>query len=116
MSNYLYSAFDCMLSCHVRLSGYIECGFTHKPNEALSICHWNLNCLSAHNIAKLHVLKAYVTVHKFDIICLSEMYLDSSITVDDHELETSGYNLIHSNHPSNSKCGGVCIYLKKFFL
>ena len=53
-------------------SGGVEVnpGPNRKPNGALSICHWNLNSISAHNFAKLYLLKAYVTVHKFDIICL----------------------------------------------
>ena len=112
-SIYLFFFFNLLVS----LSGDLEVnpGPNCKPNEALSIYHWNLNSLSAHNMATLHLLKAYVTVHKFDIICLSETYLDSSITVNDHNLETSGYNLIHSDHPSNSRCGGVCIYYKKYF-
>ena len=53
-----------------------------------------------------------MSVHKFDIICLSETYLDSSI--DDVSLEISGYYLIRSDHPSNKKRGGICIYYKKF--
>ena len=32
-----------------------------------------------------------MTVHKFDIICLSETYLDYSIPFDDNSLEISGY-------------------------
>ena len=60
----------------------------------------------------MHILEAYVTIHKFDIICLSETYLDSSIPVDDNNLDISG--LIRSDHPSNSKRGGVCIYYKNF--
>ena len=55
-----------------------------------------------------------MTVHKSSIICLSETYLDSSILFDYNNLETTGYNLIHSDQPSNSKRGGVCIYHKKF--
>ena len=51
-------------------------------------------------------------VHKFDIICLSETYVDSSI--DDESLEISGYYLICPDHPSNKKCGGICIYYKNF--
>ena len=63
----------------------------------------------------MHLLKAYVTVHKFDLICLSETYLDSSIPFDDNNLEISGYNnLTRSDHLSNSKRGCVCIYYKKF--
>ena len=34
------------------------------------------------------------------------------MTSDDGNLETLGYNLIRSDHPSNSKRGGVCIYYK----
>ena len=80
----------------------------------ISICHWNLNSISAHNYIKLFLLKAYIAIHKFDIICLSETYLDSSTTSDDDNLAISGYNLIRSDHPSNNKRGGVCIYYKNF--
>ena len=38
----------------------------------LSIWHWNLNSISAHNYAKIYLLKAYIAIHKFDIICISE--------------------------------------------
>ena len=63
-----------------------------KQNTAkkLSICHWNLNSITAHNFAKLVLLKAYKSIHKFDIICLSETYLDSSILHDDINLEIPG--------------------------
>ena len=61
---------------------------------------------------KLSLLRAYVSVHKFDIIRLLETYLDFSI--DDESLEISGYYLIRSDHPLNKKCGGICIYYKNF--
>ena len=80
----------------------------------ISVCHWNLNSISPHNYTKLFLLKAYIAIHKFDIICLSETYLDSSTTSDDDNLAISGYNLIRSDHPSNNKRGGVCIYYKNF--
>ena len=64
----------------------------------------------------MFLLKAYIAIHKFDIICLSETYLDSSTTSHDDDLSNSGYNLIRSDHPSNNKRGGVCIYYKNFFL
>ena len=53
-----------------------------------------------------------MSVHKLDIICLSETYLDSSI--DDERLQMSEYYLIRSDHPSNKKRGGICIYYKNF--
>ena len=34
------------------------------------------------------------------------------ITEDDENLQVSGYDLIRSDHPSNSKRGGIAIYYK----
>ena len=78
------------------------------------MCHWNLNSISAHNYIKSFLLKVYIAIHKFDIICLSETYLDSSTTFDDDNLAISRYNVIRINHRSNNKRGGVCIYYKIF--
>ena len=47
-----------------------------------------------------------------DIVCLSETYLDSTIQSDNDNLEIPGHNLVRSDHPSNNKRGGVCIYYK----
>ena len=90
----------------VSLSSDIEVnpGSNRKANEALSIYHWKLNSIFALNFAKLHILKTYLTVHKFDIICLSEVYLDSSTPFDDDNLEISDYNLICSDNPSINTC------------
>ena len=61
---------------------------------------------------KVSLLLAYISVHKFDIICLSETYLNSEIPSDDENLEISGYDLVGEDHPSNSKRGGVCFSYK----
>ena len=45
--------------------------------ENFSICHWNLNTFLVHNYAKLWLFKGYVNCHNFDIVYLSESYLDS---------------------------------------
>ena len=92
---------------------------TQKPNTCspctpCSICHWNLNSISVHSYAKMFLLKAYIAIHKFDIVCISEMYLDSNASPDNNNLKISRYNLILSDHPSNSKRGGICIYCKHF--
>ena len=98
----------------VLLSGAVEINLGPKrtPKASLSICHWNLNGISAHNYVKLSLLRAYLAFHKFDIIRLSETDLNSSNSPDDEILETSRYNLVHSDHPLNGKRGGVCIYYK----
>ena len=71
--------------------------------KGFSVCHWNLNSIFAHNSAKVFLLKTYVAIHKFDIICLSETYLDSSIPTNNDNLDIDEYNLVRSDHPSNTK-------------
>ena len=80
--------------------------------EYLSICHWNLNSISAHDYSKIFFLKAYIILHKFDVISLSKTYLDSTIPNDDDKIKIPGYTFIRSDHPSNTKRGGACIYYK----
>ena len=41
-------------------------------------------------------------------------FLNSSIPSDDNRIKIDGYNLIRSDHPSNLKIGGVCIYFKEY--
>ena len=87
---------------------------TWDQSATFSICHWNVNSISAHNYSKVFLLKAYIAIHKFDIICISETYLDSSTPSDDSNLEISGYTLVRSDHPSNNKRGDVCSYYKSY--
>ena len=99
-----------LLQCH----GDIEVNPGPKKllnNKSLSICHWNLNSLTAHNYSKLTQLKAYISIYKHDFACLSETYLDS--LTPNSLLEIDGYNLIRADHPNNTKRGGVCIYYKE---
>ena len=83
-----------------------------KRKDTRFFCfQWNVNSILAHN--KLSLLEAYNTIHKYDILCISETYLDSSISVDDTTLSLPGYNLVQSHHPRNIKRGGVCLYYKE---
>ena len=61
---------------------------------SIFLCHWNLNSIATRNYAKVFLLKAYIAVYNFDIVCISETYLDPSITSDTGNLEILGYNLI----------------------
>ena len=83
------------------------------PNErdnSLSICHWNLNSVWVDEFAKIAQITAFFNVHKFDIFCIGESFLDSSIETDDSRLKIDNYELLRSDHPSNSRQGGVCLY------
>ena len=86
-------------------------GSKKLKKDSLSVCHWNLNNLSAHNFSKLTQMKACISVYKHDFICLSETYLDSSTL--DSLLKIDRYILVRADHPSNIKRGGVCIYYKE---
>ena len=107
----------CVCSTLITLSGDIEKNPGSKPSscEKFSICHWNLNSISAHNFIKISLLRAYVSTHKFDILCLSEIYLDSSIYSNDNDLTIPSYDLYRANHPSNVKRGGFVSTIKIFF-
>ena len=84
--------------------------------SSLTFCHWNLNGLTAHDSTKVSLLQAHITQHNYDIICLTETFLNSSIPSDDNRITIDGYNLVRSDHPSDWKKGGVCIYYKNIFL
>ena len=83
-----------------------------KKKEAIffSCFQWNVNRILAHN--KLSLLEAYKTTHKYDILCTSETYLDSSISADT-TLSLPGDNIVQSDHPDNVTWGGVCLYYKE---
>ena len=57
---------------------------------------------------------AYNTIDKYDIICLSETYLESSTVLGDDGLKIPGYNLVRCDYSMNTKCGGVCVYYKSY--
>ena len=97
------------------MSGNVEVNPGSKRNSCQSqsfpICHWNINSLIGHSVAKVSLLTAYLSVNKFDVICLSETY-NSNILTDDENLQIPGYSTATVDHPSNTKHGGACVYYK----
>ena len=57
------------------------------------------------------IISSNTAYHKYNIICLSETYLDCSVPYDDPRLNLSGYKLVRANN----KRGAVCIYFKETF-
>ena len=95
--SYIFSIFVVYLLYHIRLirlSGDIELNPGPKPSsfKCFSICHWNLNSITSHDFLKVKLLTAYNVMHKFDIICISESYLNSGTWSNDDNLNTPGYN------------------------
>ena len=98
------------------LGGEVQLNIRPKQSSinTFLICHWNLNSISAYNYAKIFLLKAYILIYRFDIICISETYLDSNTSPDDSHFDICSYNLIRPDHPSNNKRGGI--YINIFYL
>ena len=112
--NILFFGFYIMVFINlILLCGDIEenPGPKTKPNDNLSVCHWNVNSIPSHNFQKIAVLESFVAMHKFDIICISETFLNN--TYEDNDLNLNGYSLLQADHPSNAKRGGVCSYYKE---
>ena len=84
-----------------------------RKSSALKFCHWDLNCLAAHEFTELSLLEGYINVNDIDIICLSETLLDSSIPIDDNRLSIPGYSMMRADHPINTKRGRVYLYYKE---
>ena len=68
-------------SSFILLNGNIKTnlGPIFSSGQCFSICHWNLNSIAAHDYSKLSLLTADNLVHSFDIICRSEICLNSEI-------------------------------------
>ena len=97
----------------IRLSGDIEenPGPKCNSNQSFSIYHWNLNSITAHNYLEIPLLIAYISLHNFDAVCVSETYLDSPTARDDENLEITGYNLLRVDHASNSYKNSLALRL-----
>ena len=55
-------------------------------------------------------MRANISLHNLDLVCISKAYLDSTTALDDENLAITGYNLLRPDHACNSKRGGVCVY------
>ena len=88
-------------------SGDVETNPGPKKSSVIKFCHWNLNGLAAHDFLKVSLIEAFITTHNFDIICLSETFLDSTLSQHDENTMINDYWLLRADHHSYSKRGGV---------
>ena len=63
-----------------------------------------------YHFIKLSLACAYFSINKFDVLFLSESYLDSSISFDDSNLEVPGYGPVCTGNLTNTKRGMSCVY------
>ena len=69
----------------------------------LKVFWLELNGLTAHDFINLPLIEAYIATKIFDIVCLSETFLDSSIPNNGDRINIAGYSLLRADHPSNTK-------------
>ena len=74
-------------------------------------CHWNVNSILA--LDKSSLIKSYNTVQKYNIICISETFLD--LSANESSLLIPGHHLVRAGHPNNLKKRAVCVYFKGDF-
>ena len=104
------------LSLLLILSNDVELNPGPKKDSSkgnFSVAHWNLNNIAAPNFVKLSQLEAYNTMHSYDLISLSETWLDSTTSIDSNDLSLKVYNLHLVDDPDNIKKGGVFVYFKE---
>ena len=95
------------------IAGDVETNPGPQQQNCLKFFHWNLNSICARGRIKIPLLEAYNSVHKFDVIRLSETMLDASISDEDIHIEGFSKEVYRSDHPSNTKTGGVCLYFRE---
>ena len=79
-----------------------------RQERHITVAH--LNARSIKNRNHFILIKDVVLAKKFDILCISESWLDNSIS--DIELDIPGYD-IHRLDRTNKLGGGVCTFVKQ---
>lgn len=64
----------------------------------------------AHSFADASFLTAYLSVNKFYIVYLSEMFLNFQFQYADDNFQISGDSIAKISHPSDTKSGGEFAY------
>ena len=59
--------------------------------------------VSSQSYTKVSLITAFNFIHNFDIICVSDTFLNSETAANDPNLEIPGYNMHRVDHLSNCK-------------
>ena len=78
-----------------------------------NFCHWNLNGLMAHDKLKLALIEAYNAVYHYDVIGISETFLNSKINDSDICIQGFSHDVFRKDHPNDTSRGGVCLYYRE---
>ena len=53
-------------------------GPNNDKDYNFSVAYWNVNSIPVHNFSKISLFSSYNSIYKYDLIFLSETFLDSS--------------------------------------
>ena len=82
----------------------------HGPvANQFNFCHWNLNGLMAHDKLKITLIEAYNAVYHYDVIAISETFLNSNINDSDICIQGFSHDVFRKDHPNDTSRGGVCL-------
>ena len=95
------------------------CGDVHphpgpSHRNSLKFRHWNLDSIAVNDFIKIPLIEAYNSVYNYDLIALSETYLDSSITNETIRLTGFSKEIFRCDHPDDVKRGGVSVIQRQF--
>ena len=82
-------------------------------DNSLKFCHWNLNRVCVRDKIKIPLLETYNSIFHYDLMVLSETYLNKAVKNEDIIIDGFSTEIFRSDHPSGDKQGGVCVYFKE---
>ena len=111
----------CLIACYVicqRLLLLLAGDIHPNPGPQygkLKFGHWNLNSLLAREKSKLPLIEALQSVENFDILGLSETFLNDNTDPNDLEIHGFAKDPIRADCPSANTHpkGGVCLYFRE---
>ena len=84
-------------------------------NRSFKFFHCNLYSLSDRRRIKIPLIETYDSLYKYDVITFSETMLDHSVINYDNSINGFSKEIYRSDHPSNTKIGGVCLIFVKVY-
>ena len=83
-------------------SGDIETNPGPRNFSPTKFCHWNLNGLAAHDFIKVPLIEVFISTDNYNILCLSQTFLYSTIDLNDENINIDGYSIFRADHPRSS--------------
>ena len=107
----LYLFFDTIFSKILLVnSGDVKTTPAPRKSSPITFCHQNLNGLAAHDFINVPQIEAFISTHNFNF---TQTFLDSTIDLNDENINIDGYSILRADHPRKNKRGGACIYFKQ---